>query len=373
MPKKRPKHLIIVSSPTGNSTLGKYAYTLKMIPLEDIIPSPFQHRTGFNPETLKELGRSITQNGLFHPILVRPVGEGFELIAGERRFRAARDYTDMETIEAKVVEADDIGAQNLSATENRLREDLSIFEIIEETVTIVDTQLRGDDEYDAMGATPVDRVGTLLAKLRSVTNSTNRGSQVSQVRELLLHKFMQQVEEIFSRMPNPLKWQSFYNNDLNLLVQADPAVRKVSIQNKLTKSQTLSLVKLNKASKSQFETLVEESTTRENENLTDEPSPRKRELRDFSAPEINAITEREIKRQTLAEQNISRETAPLVSKVKVLLMNRLGIPLEIIASSLKINWRTAKRYGQDSMLLKTIQDAAYSGLNLPPIPVETCH
>ena len=58
---------------------------------------------------LKEVGRSITQNGLFHPILVRPVGERFELIAGERRFRAARDYTDMETMEAKVVEADDIG------------------------------------------------------------------------------------------------------------------------------------------------------------------------------------------------------------------------------------------------------------------------
>ena len=240
MPKKRSKHLIIVSSPTGNRTLGKYAYTLSMIPLRDIVPSPFQHRTGFNPETLKEFAQSITQNGLFHPILVRPVdlpaiapahsrkapttgnraqarraGERFELIAGERRFRAARDYTDMETIEAKVVEADDIGAQNLSATENRLREDLSIFETIEETVTIVDSQLRGDDAYDAMGATPVDRVTTLLAKLRSVTNSTNRGSQVSQVRELLLHKFMQQVEEIFSRMPNPLKWQSFYSNDLN--------------------------------------------------------------------------------------------------------------------------------------------------------------
>ena len=179
MPKKRSKHLILVPNPTGNRILGKYAYTLKMIPLRDVVSSPFQHRTGFNPETLKEFARSITQNGLFHPILVRSVDEGFELIAGERRFRAVRDYTDMETIEAKVVEADDIGAQNLSATENRLREDLSIFETIEETVAIVDSQLSGDDEYDAMGPTPVDRVKTLLAKLDAVRRRKLGGYQVA--------------------------------------------------------------------------------------------------------------------------------------------------------------------------------------------------
>ena len=88
-------------------------------------------------------------------------------------------------------------------------------------------------------------------------------------------------------------------------------------------------------------------------------------MRDFSAPEIDAISEKEIRKQALAEQDISRETAPLVSKVKALLMHRLGIPLEIIASSLKINWRTAKRHSQSSAVLKTIRDALENGRSVP--------
>ena len=164
---------------------------------KDIAPSPFQHRTSSNPETLRDLGQSITQNGLIHPILARPVNEGFELIAGERRFRAVRDYTDTETIEAKIVEADDIGAQNLSATENELREDLSIFETIEETVTIVDSQLQGDDDYDAMGATPLDRVKILLGRLDSVRRSEDRGYEATEHVQMTSNKFVGRVERIF--------------------------------------------------------------------------------------------------------------------------------------------------------------------------------
>ena len=112
-------------------------------------------------------------------------------------------------------------------------------------MAIVDSQLRGDDEYDAMGPNSVDRVKTLLGKLHSTMMSTNRGSRVSEERKLLFNNFVKQVQRIFDNLPKPLEWQSFYIHDLNLLVQADQAVRKVSIQNKLTKSQTWSLVKLN--------------------------------------------------------------------------------------------------------------------------------
>ena len=371
MPKKRSKHLIIVSSPSGNRILGKYAYTLGMIPLKDIVPSPFQHRTGFNPETLKELGRSIIQDGLFHPILVRQVDERFELIAGERRFRAARDYTDMETIEAKVVEADDIGAQNLSAAENDLREDLSIFETIEKTVAIVDSQLRGDDEYDAMGATPVDRVKTLLAKLDAVRRSELGRHQVANPAKMTSHKFMGSVEKVFKNLPKPLEWRSFYNNDLKLIVETDQEVRRVSTREELNKSQTSALEKLNRVSKDEFEALAQESLeSRKKENPPDTPSPRKRRLGDFSAAEINAITEKEIKKQTMAEQDVSRETIPIVSKVKVLLMCRLGIPIDIIASILKINWKTAKKYSQDGALLRSIRDALENGLSVPAAAIK---
>ena len=142
------------------------------------------------------------------------------------------------SIRARVVEADDIGARRLSTTENLLREDLSVFETIEGIVNYVDAQLSDDGEYASMGADSVARVKTLLGKLDSVRSSRERGSNVVSLAKKLFHKFMEQVEEIFKNLPKPLEWRSFYNNDLNLIVQADQAVRKVSIQNQLTKSQT---------------------------------------------------------------------------------------------------------------------------------------
>ena len=76
-----------------------------------------------------------------------------------------------------------------------------------------------------MGDNSVVRVKTLLGKLHSVANSKDRGSQISQEGELLLNRSIQQLEEIFEKLPKLLEWRSFYNNDLNLLVQAPQEVR----------------------------------------------------------------------------------------------------------------------------------------------------
>ena len=132
-------------------------------------------------------------------------GKGFALIAGERRFRAVRDYTDIQTIETKVLEADDIGARRVSASENDLRENLSVFEAIETTVGLVDSQLSGDDAYDSLGDKPVRRVAALLARVHATTTRKNRGSLVSAEAESLSNKFVRQVQAIFQSLPNPLK------------------------------------------------------------------------------------------------------------------------------------------------------------------------
>jgi len=353
------------------------------------VPSPFQLRRDFDPEKLQELARSIVQDGLISPILVRPVdpsagqrntrtsggraqasraAKHFELIAGERRFRAIRDYTDMETIEAKVIEVDDIGAQRLSAIENIQREDLSDFEIIETIVKLVDAELLADLEYASMGHDSVARVKTLLGKLDSVRSSQERGSVVAGPPRKLFHKFVEQVDQVFKNLPKPLEWRSFYIHDLNLLVQAAQEVRKVSIQHKLNKSQTWALEKLNKVSKGQFEALVQESPKpRMKGDRFNGSSARKRRLRDFSAAEIEAIVEKEIKKQALVEQRRLRETLRFISKVKALLMNRLDIPLEIIASNLGINWRTAKKYSQDNVVLKAVRESLKGGLSVPTV------
>jgi len=77
--------------------------------------------------------------------------KGIELIAGERRFRAVRDFTEMETIQAQIVVASNLQARRISAAENLQREDLSAIETIEAIVEIMDVELVEDEEYAAMG------------------------------------------------------------------------------------------------------------------------------------------------------------------------------------------------------------------------------
>jgi hypothetical protein len=124
----------------------------------------------------------------------------------------------MKTIQARILTVDDIGARRMSAAENALREDLTVFESIEVTVELVDAELVGDEKYVSMGPNPIDRVKVLLGKLDSVRSSQERGSEVSGLSKTLFHKFMEQGDGIFKSLPKPLEWRSFYNNDLNLLV-----------------------------------------------------------------------------------------------------------------------------------------------------------
>ncbi|MCJ7542681.1 MAG: ParB N-terminal domain-containing protein [Desulfobacterales bacterium] len=60
-------------------------------------------------------------DGLIEPIVVWPNGESYQLIAGERRWRAIRDYTDMKTIAARIINASDLQARRMSAAENLQR------------------------------------------------------------------------------------------------------------------------------------------------------------------------------------------------------------------------------------------------------------
>jgi ParB family transcriptional regulator, chromosome partitioning protein len=97
------------------------------IPLDKIQASPWQPRHTFSPEALQELVASIKERGVLQPLLVRQKGDGFELIAGERRFRAARE-AGLGAVPAIVMDAADHEALELALVENLQREDLNVVE-----------------------------------------------------------------------------------------------------------------------------------------------------------------------------------------------------------------------------------------------------
>jgi len=92
-----------------------------------VIPQGNQPRKIFAEETLQELASSIKEHGVLQPVLVRPVGKYYEIVAGERRWRAAA-MAGLATIPVLVKEMEDIEAAEISLVENLQREDLSAVE-----------------------------------------------------------------------------------------------------------------------------------------------------------------------------------------------------------------------------------------------------
>jgi len=97
------------------------------IDIDLIEPSPYQPRTRFREEALDELARSIQASGIIQPIVVRPVGRRYQLIAGERRWRAAQK-AGLNKVSAIVREVPDELALEMTLVENIQREDLNAME-----------------------------------------------------------------------------------------------------------------------------------------------------------------------------------------------------------------------------------------------------
>jgi len=100
---------------------------LRSIPISEIRPNPYQPRKEFRPEEIAELQASLAANGLLQPITVRTAASGYELIAGERRLRAAAALG-WTSISAIVVTFDDEAALTLALVENLQRSDLNPME-----------------------------------------------------------------------------------------------------------------------------------------------------------------------------------------------------------------------------------------------------
>lgn len=106
------------------------AHDFLKIPLDRIRPNPFQPRRTFPADGLDELVASIREKGVLQPILVRTASQGYELVAGERRLRAAQ-AAGLETIPAIVRNASDRDSLEAAIIENVQRADLNAIELAE--------------------------------------------------------------------------------------------------------------------------------------------------------------------------------------------------------------------------------------------------
>lgn len=123
---------------------------VEQLPLEQLSVSVYQPRKYLDPEGIAELARSVAQKGVLQPLLVRPSGGGYEIVAGERRFRAAQQVG-LATVPVVVKTLSDRETLEIALIENVQREDLSAVEEARAFQQLLEFGLSQEAVADAVG------------------------------------------------------------------------------------------------------------------------------------------------------------------------------------------------------------------------------
>ena len=178
---------------------------VKALPIEWIVPGPWQPRRNFDSDELKELAISIKSRGLLQPVIVRPNPDRnsqFQLIAGERRWRASQ-IASLHEIPAIISDFGDKEAAELSLIENIQRRDLSVIEEAQGYQTLLDKHGYSQKELaDIVGKSRshIANIGRLLSLPQVIRdNIIKRNLTMGQVRPLIGRKDAEQLAEVIIR------------------------------------------------------------------------------------------------------------------------------------------------------------------------------
>lgn len=162
------------------------------ISIDKVVPNIYQPRKYFNEEAIEELSQSIKQHGIIQPLTVRKMGEVYELVAGERRLRAAK-LAELETVPCNIVDITDSQSAEIALLENLQREDLNYIEEAEAYYNLInDHNFTQDELAKRMGK----KQSTIANKLRLLKLS-------SDVREICLqNKLTERHARALLTVPN---------------------------------------------------------------------------------------------------------------------------------------------------------------------------
>ncbi len=123
---------------------------VRYVSIEDIIPNRFQPRIAFGEKELNELADSIKQHGVLQPLLLRQIGDKFEIVAGERRYKASC-IAGLNNVPAIIIAADDKESAEIAITENIQRKDLTAIEEAQSYKKLLDKGSTQDDVAKKLG------------------------------------------------------------------------------------------------------------------------------------------------------------------------------------------------------------------------------
>ena len=212
----------------------------KLLSIESIELPSSQPRRYFDSQAMQALILSVKTDGILQPLLVRPLGEkGYELVAGERRYRAAKEVglTEVPVIIRDLTQQQ---ALRVALVENLQREDLNPVEETEGILQLLSHHL----EYD------LEEVVRLLYRMQNDVQRMNDN--------VIIHHETQIVVKVFSELGR-MSWESFVSNRLGLLKlpsDIQEALRRGQIE--YTKARAIAKVKDEQARKSLLEAAIDE-------------------------------------------------------------------------------------------------------------------
>lgn len=140
----------LLSRPQGAETAGAPGTLVQQVRIDRIMQAAYQPRQVFGPESLAELAGSIREKGVLQPLLVRPRGENFEIVAGERRWRASQ-LAGLTEVPVLIRDLGDREALEIAIIENLQREDLGPLEEARAYQALLDQGLNQEGVAQAVG------------------------------------------------------------------------------------------------------------------------------------------------------------------------------------------------------------------------------
>ena len=211
------------------------------IPVEDIIPNRFQPRLAFDEKELNELANSIIKYGVIQPIVLRSIGEKYEIIAGERRYKASC-IAGLKKIPAIINNTDDNTSAEIALLENLQRKNLSVIEEAQSYKKLMDKGFTQDDIATKLGISqsavankmrllnlPKEVQDALLYNriserhARSLLSLNNEDLQKSLLHRITSEKLtVKQTEEAVSELLNRDKIQEELPTDIQKFLKPEP-------------------------------------------------------------------------------------------------------------------------------------------------------
>jgi ParB family chromosome partitioning protein len=193
------------------------------IPIEDLVPNRFQPRINFDEKALNDLANSIKQHGIIQPLVVRRLGDKYEIIAGERRYKAAQ-IAGLVSVPGIVANVNDQSSAEIALVENVQRKDLSAIEEARSYRNILDAGDMTQDELAKRMGLSQSAIANKLRLLnlsneaqqalldgkiserhaRSLLSVSDKGKQVELLKRVLDERLtVRQLDELIKNINNP--------------------------------------------------------------------------------------------------------------------------------------------------------------------------